>query len=702
MTDVVLVVVPYLSVQRPSIATGVLKASLIDAGIPASVEYLNLKFADTIGIDRYWFVSTYCQMDLLGEWTFSGKAFPELKTNEAEYMHEAFRFISVSCTSDELELYLKGRQFDEFFYELRSEASLFIDQEAERIVNLGPRIVGCSSTFQEHCSSLALLRRIRELAPEVITMLGGANCTDTIGEITHRKFLWVDYVVSGEADELLPVLCKNIFAKGRQCEAVDIPDGVYAPIHRNSDDVSRRQIRNAVVDDLDKSPVPDYREYFDTLNSLGIRDCIHESLVIETSRGCWWGQKKQCTFCGLNGSTMTYRAKSPERVIGELRYLSERYGLRNFLAVDCILNRDYFKSVFPVLLRSDEKYSIVYETKASLSRREVKMLSDAGVKCIQPGIESFHNEILSRLHKGSRIWTNIELLKWTLEFGIDTVWLLLYSLPDDEDDWYREIAEIIPLITHLQPPIKMNKIFYSKHSVYCKNPESYGLELAPSPCYEYVYPLSKNEIREYAYFFVSQTSFASPLAEKGKNGLHAFMKSVGMWVQLWSEFKRGNTVESVLLRMEIHNDKITIVDTRPCSVEQYMTLTGLDAEIYALCDKASTQNRIKKELEKAGRVSVSLDTIAGSLERLQSKRILLKMDDRFLSLAIRKSDYTISWNFSGGELYWGKLYNEFLNGRIVRNEPDAVDVTLQQMFGRPRENEPIDKERIRKQLQQIA
>ncbi len=35
----------------------------------------------------------------------------------------------------------------------------------------------------------------------------------------------------------------------------------------------------------------------------------------ETSRGCWWGQKKHCTFCGLNPLGMNYRAKSPERAV---------------------------------------------------------------------------------------------------------------------------------------------------------------------------------------------------------------------------------------------------------------------------------------------------------------------------------------------------------------------------------------------------
>ena len=30
------------------------------------------------------------------------------------------------------------------------------------------------------------------------------------------------------------------------------------------------------------------------------------SVFVETSRGCWWGERMHCTFCGLNGATMAY------------------------------------------------------------------------------------------------------------------------------------------------------------------------------------------------------------------------------------------------------------------------------------------------------------------------------------------------------------------------------------------------------------
>jgi hypothetical protein len=100
------------------------------------------------------------------------------------------------------------------------------------VLATGARVVGCTSTFEQHVASLALLRRIRELDPGVVTMLGGANCETVMGEATHRCFDRVDYVVSGEADGLIADLCRLAVERGREVEPSELPRGVLGPRHR--------------------------------------------------------------------------------------------------------------------------------------------------------------------------------------------------------------------------------------------------------------------------------------------------------------------------------------------------------------------------------------------------------------------------------------------------------------------------------------
>jgi len=69
-------------------------------------------------------------------------------------------------------------------------------------------------------------------------------------------------------------------------------------------------------------------------------------------------KKSHCTFCGLNGTGMKHRSKSPERVLAELSQLSGRYGIRSFQFVDNILDMSYFKTVLPKLAAVEDKYAL--------------------------------------------------------------------------------------------------------------------------------------------------------------------------------------------------------------------------------------------------------------------------------------------------------------------------------------------------------
>jgi magnesium-protoporphyrin IX monomethyl ester (oxidative) cyclase len=166
----------------------------------STVLYPNLWFAQEIGIYNYKIISEGLAAYFVGEWTFSGVAFPNFEPNHSDY----FRTIPNIKEDTIKEL-----------WRVREKAAAFIERIAQSILDLQPRIVGCSSTFHQNCASLALLRRIRELAPEVMTVMGGANCEGAMGLATHQAFPWVDFVCSGEGDEIFAQLCGKLLKRGR-------------------------------------------------------------------------------------------------------------------------------------------------------------------------------------------------------------------------------------------------------------------------------------------------------------------------------------------------------------------------------------------------------------------------------------------------------------------------------------------------------
>jgi magnesium-protoporphyrin IX monomethyl ester (oxidative) cyclase len=586
---------PYAAVERPSIGLGLLKASLQEADVESVVLYPNLWFAEEIGLDVYKGISGGFLELFFGEWTFSGAAFPDFHPAHDEY----FRLIKQKLGKRLQQHIPKSTSYRSFFWQIREKATTFIDRVALSVLDLQPKIVACSSTFHQHCASLALLRRIRELAPEVITLMGGANCEGEMGLATKREFSWVDFVVSGEGDELMGPLCHLLLKQGRQVDPSSLPYGVISSHSYGQAQGETIVAPRTSVRDLNQIPIPDYDDYFQALATSPLASYIKPGLLVETSRGCWWGQIHHCTFCGLNGSSMGYRSKSPERVLQELTYLAQRYGLHQFEAVDNILDMSYLETLLPHLAALPEPYSFFYETKANLTYNQLQKLVDAGVNSIQPGIESMHNSILKLIDKGTTAWMNVQLLKWAQELGIYVYWNFLVGIPRESDTWYTEMAEWLPLIVHLQPPASVIKIQYHRFSPYHQRPAEFDLTLVPSQFYRYIYPLSSESLTNLVYYFEDVSNSTESKAGKtidvfNRSGLAALDICLRKWTFLY------HCPGTPVLEMIDEGEQIRIRDTRPCAIEPEQVISGLAYWVYIACDRALSQQGLYKELLQKG------------------------------------------------------------------------------------------------------
>ena len=97
---------------------------------------------------------------LAGEWTFAAAAFPDYEPDNDAY----FEHIGPGLRGLlPLVRQRGGRgQMRNILETVRRRTPEFIDRIARRVIETGARVVGCSSTFQQHCASLALLRRVIE------------------------------------------------------------------------------------------------------------------------------------------------------------------------------------------------------------------------------------------------------------------------------------------------------------------------------------------------------------------------------------------------------------------------------------------------------------------------------------------------------------------------------------------------------------
>lgn len=625
--DIVLVNMPMSDVERPSIALGLLKAVLTRHGIAAKVLYGNLRFLDYCGPNAYRLLGRTRPEEALVDWLFGPIAFPQHAPPIEDYL-------DALCQRNPIFRQVQRRPLAEHLVELRQRAREFVDWFAETVLRLEPRIVGCTSMFQQHVASLALLRRIRELDPRIVTMIGGANCESIMGKTTHDNFHWVDYVASGEADSYIAELCRAILRDGRALAAADLPEGVFGPVHRREgyprapygDGVPR-----AITASMAGMPTPDYDDYYEELAGSLYAHHIIPGTPIETARGCWWGAKHHCTFCGLNGHGMAYRSKPMENVLTDLDALHARYRTTRFEAVDNIIEMDYFTSLLPALAESGRDYSIFFETKSNLKKSQIELMSRAGVRWIQPGIESLHSAVLKLIRKGVTGIRNVQLLKWCRQYGIQVGWNMIAGFPGEQDAWYAEIAPWLPLIAHLQS-CALITLRYDRFSPYFNDPSAYGLELEPIGFYRFAYPLPPEALKDQVYFFEDR---AAPLPAylvgkiPGRPGLTAVREIVNRWQTRW----KNEGHEKPRLEARRHEDHLEITDTRECALMPNQRMDGLPALVLDACDGIATPPQIAKACAAAGHPA-SAAQIDAAVRDLIERRLVLDLDGGLLSLVL--------------------------------------------------------------------
>ena len=119
---------------------------------------------------------------------------------------------------------------------------------------------------------------------------------------------------------------------------------------------------------------------------------------------------------------------------------------------DNILDFRYFRSLLPLLEEAKLDLELEYELKSNLSRSQVELLRDAGVRAAQVGIESLSTPILRLMRKGVTASQNIQTLKWLTAAGMEVKWNFLYSFPGEDPSAYANLPELIAKLVHLAPP----------------------------------------------------------------------------------------------------------------------------------------------------------------------------------------------------------------------------------------------------------
>ena len=532
MTDVLLVVPPFASAALPALGPSVLVAALRRDGLDAHVWYASLSLAARIGFGRYGRFAAASWLSH-GDLLFAEAAWGRRVPPEAlvfGHRRHAVRPADWAAAFDAI--------------------PPWIDRAADAIAAMSPGVVGFSSVFEQNVSSVALARAVRARLPGTPLLLGGANAMRPMGAAIADATDVFDLVVGGEAELELPAIVRRLMDGWRPTERVH----ACPPLPSMS-----------------ASPRPEFDDYFDQLGPLVASGQLPAGLPIglpfESSRGCWWGQRSHCAFCGLLGLDIAERAHTPERVLEDIEALVDQWGIPDLRAADNLMPIQIQREVLPELARRQPERArplrFFYEVRSHLKRRDLELLAAAGVIEVQAGLESMSSATLRRIGKGVTGPMNISFLRDARATGIDPAWNWMVCFPNDEREDYEAFVRLMPFIEHLRPPVGVAPVRIDRFSPYHADPAHHGISnIAPFPAMAWAWP-DHADLDAVSYHFTADviSAWLDPGVQARANG------ALGEWLAAWEGGPPSLDAES------LGDGRVRVRDTRRIAMEAEVTLS---------------------------------------------------------------------------------------------------------------------------------
>jgi ribosomal peptide maturation radical SAM protein 1 len=608
---VLLLQMPWATTTRPSIALGILTRLCEEQSVPVRTYYANLDLCAAVGMDVYGQFSDERDLFGLSEHLFAVDLFGPNAIRSDEYL-EAF-----SEASDPMNVLGDLRHLRH----LRDTVVPgFLEDALRWVLDHDPDVVGFTATFNQVMSSLALARRIKQARPQVRVIAGGACFDGEMGMEYHRALPHViDHVFLGEAEESFAEYLRRLRAGADATGIPGVtshgPDGVHA-------------VPGTPLQDLNASPAPDYDDFFRESARVAERTGLVfnvENLPFESARGCWWGEKNHCMFCGINEELMPFRAKDVERVIEDVITLSARHQVVRFCATDWIISRWHCDELFRRLKELDLDLELFYEVRPALKKWQVRAMREAGVVDIQPGIESFSTPLLKLMAKHGSGIRNVQFLRWCREAGIRPIYNLLTGFPGERAEWYLDMAELVPRLAHLDPPLgNASPIEMHRFAPLHERSRELGVDAFDVRAdYRYNFPPGLLDARKVAYFF--DHSFRASLTDDAS--VVRLQEAVAPWIRAHREGR------APVYRYAIGPGFLKLTDTRE-ECGRYLRLEGLHHDVTLLCDEVRSRRSLGSDLSELYPEEVAGGVLDRVVDELLAADVLMAEGEQLLTLPV--------------------------------------------------------------------
>jgi ribosomal peptide maturation radical SAM protein 1 len=636
MFKIALINMPFASLSLPSIGLTQLKSMLaarFGDQISVDIRYINHDFAHYLDLAAYQTIvgSIDHHNSGLGDWFFRQAAFPGMADNAREYFRRYYPQQDQQSQMHKYVIQEKRRGLEGFLNGVIAKYEL---DKAD--------IVGFTSMFSQNVACFSLARKIKERNPKVITVMGGANCEAPMGQEIARHVKQIDFVFSGPALKSFPEFVRHCMDQELdKCSAIT---GVIAKTAAEPRQTLVTLGKPAPADaghggamgeelDIDNPVHLDYDSFLSDLDKNFPNKQVSPVILFETSRGCWWGEKAHCTFCGLNGQTMAYRSMKPNLAVDHIKDIfrysshSDRYN-----CVDNIMPKEYVKDVFPYI-DTPSNVTLFYEVKADLSEDDMQALSKARVKIIQPGVESLATSTLKLMRKGTNVFQNLTLLRNCILYDIAPEWNLLIGFPGEGDDVYKQYVRDLPSLAHLPPPSGVYPVRFDRYSPYFTQARQFELDLHPVDYYKMTYPFDESVLSNLAYYFMDHNLNAKYFTTMVK-WIGKIREKFDVWKARW---QNQNNWSYPKLYLKTKDRSQVVYDSRSGRAVEHQ-MSELDVELLKFLTKPKRLTDIINEFSRVQQFDAEKE-----MESLHKLGLVFGEGNRYMSLVFLQEPPPISF-----------------------------------------------------------
>lgn len=327
-----------------------------------------------------------------------------------------------------------GHQVAVHDFGLRPHTTL--GEDAQKIIDDKPDVVAFTSMTTSYHHIEQLVEIVKDTLG-VPTVIGGPHAT-SLPQLTIEN-PHIDYLIYGEGEEVWLELLQAI-------ETGDTRYGRIAGLWWKDDGKVVENPQRKLIEDLDALPFP-ARHLFEMDKYPLYAPNGEKMLTVLSSRGCPYN----CSFCFKGVVGRTYRQRSPENIVEELRQLQQQYQVRNFYFIDDLFTIDVRRLEKIMDYFIEQKMDVRWRCLARVDRVNPELLHKmyaAGCRQVHFGIESGNEEVLKATAKHINLEQIRRAIEWTAESGIDSKGYFILGLPGDTEETMEqtiEFASSLPL-----------------------------------------------------------------------------------------------------------------------------------------------------------------------------------------------------------------------------------------------------------------